>query len=168
MNQQTKSETLPKKGIMVNTFFLLNISFLFIFPLLSVAFEHYLDHSAVSGDLLGKWFIFWAVGIRLFTAGIKQASNPEFTATQIFKFNSRESYIVIRELGFANMALGTMGILSVINEQWRLIAAITSGLFFGLAGVQHLLKKPVSQNEWIAEIYDLLVFAGLVIYVMLR
>ncbi len=115
--------------------------------------------------LIGKWFVFWTTGIRLFTAGISQSSNPAFTA-RIFKMKTLESYIVIRELGFANISLGVMGILSVINDHWRILAAITGCLFFGLAGIQHLFKKSDSTNEIIAMIGDLFVMIILLSYLI--
>jgi hypothetical protein len=149
-------------------YLLMNSSLVFILPLLSVVGEHRIEHSPVNWDLLGKWFVFWAIGIRLFTAGIKQASNPEFTATNIFRLTTRESYVVIRELGFANISLGVMGILSVINDNWRLIAAISGGIFFGLAALQHFLKKPDSQNEGIAMLYDLIVFFVTLFYLIFQ
>jgi hypothetical protein len=33
--------------------------------------------------LLGRWFVFWAVGVRLLTAGIRQIAQPRFTAETI-------------------------------------------------------------------------------------
>ena len=142
----------------------MSISLLFILPLLSVIYGHFIEKESIDRQLILKWFIFWAVGIRLFTAGIKQASDPSFTGTKIFKFTSRESYVVIRELGFANIALGVMGILSLINNDWRIIAAISSGLFFGLAALQHSTIKPGSKNEWIALFYDFGVFLMMLVY----
>ncbi len=147
-------------------YLVMNILLLFILPLLSIASECIIEKESMDWTLIGKWFIFWAIGIRLFTAGIKQSSSPEFTAVKIFKMKSSESFVVIRELGFANIALGVMGILSVINGNWRILAAITGGLFFGLAGIQHLFKKPDSSNELIAMVYDLVVLLMIVLYLI--
>jgi hypothetical protein len=77
---------------------------------------------------------------------------------------TRESFVVIRELGFANISMGIMGILSVINNNWRPLAAIVGGLYPGLAGFQHLFKKPDSRNEVIAMLYDLCVFVVVLFY----
>ena len=30
--------------------------------------------------LVGKWFVFWMVGVRLFIAGVRQVAQPQFTA----------------------------------------------------------------------------------------
>jgi len=151
-----------------NSYLLLNISLIFILPLLSIAGEFIIDKVPISWELAAKWFVFWAIGIRLFVAGVKQASSPEFTATKLFNLKNSESYVVIRELGFANISLGVMGILSVINDSWRLIAAITGGLYLGFAGLQHCLKKTDSKNEVIAMFYDFLVFIIILLYLILK
>ncbi len=147
-----------------SSYLIMNILLLFILPLFSVLAEVIFEKESPHWKIIGKWFIFWAVGIRLFTAGIKQSSNPEFTATKIFHLKTAESFVVIRELGFANIALGVMGILSVINSNWRILAAVIGGLFFGLAGLQHLFKKPDSRNELIAMFYDITVLLVVLIY----
>jgi hypothetical protein len=144
-------------------FLIMNISMLFLLPALSIAGELIYESEPFGWALIGKWFIFWAVGIRLFTAGINQASNPAFTGS-IFHLKSQESFVVIRELGFANISLGIMGILSVINSNWRILAAIAGGLYLGLAGIQHVFKKPDSRNEVIAMLYDLMVMLVVIVY----
>jgi hypothetical protein len=151
------------KNSKFNSFLFLNVSLLCVLPLLSITGEVIFEHESFTWTLVGKWFVFWTTGIRLFTAGISQSSNPAFTA-RIFKMKTQESYIVIRELGFANISLGVMGILSVINDHWRILAAITGSLFFGFAGIQHIFKKPGSTNELIAMIGDLFVFIILFSY----
>ncbi|HEX5153406.1 MAG TPA: DUF6790 family protein [Parafilimonas sp.] len=158
---QTKNAALKSR---INFYLLMSAGLLFFLPLLSVLYIHFSENEIVNIGLIGKWFIFWAIGIRLFTAGIKQALDPAFTGTNIFKFTSKESYVVIRELGFANIALGVMGILSLINNDWRMMAAICGGLFFGLAALMHSIKKPDSKNEWIALLYDYAVFLMMLIY----
>jgi hypothetical protein len=149
-----------------NFYLIMVFLLMFLLPAISIAWESFLEGADFGWPLVGKWVVFWCVGIRLFTAGIKQASNPEYTASNIFKIKAKESLIIIRELGFANIALGVMGILSVINTNWRSIAAITGGIFFGLAGIQHLFKKPDSRNEVIALISDLYVFFVALLYII--
>jgi hypothetical protein len=39
---------------------------------------------AVMTFLIGRWFVFWAVGVRLFVAGLRQTGQPQFTAREIF------------------------------------------------------------------------------------
>lgn len=159
-----QTKRLATKREKINFYLLMNIGLLFILPLLSISGDHFIEKEVIDWQLIFKWFIFWTIGIRLFTAGIKQASDPAYTGTKIFKFRHKESYVVIRELGFANIALGVMGILSLINNDWRIMAAICGGLFFGLAALQHSTRKPDTQNEWIALLYDFAVFLLTVIY----
>jgi hypothetical protein len=146
-------------------FILLNILLLIILPLLSILLECYFDHVCFGWAVAGKWFLFWAMGIRLFTAGISQCSNPAFTA-RILNLRSEESFIVIRELGFANISLGVMGILSVINDNWRSLAAVCGGLFFGLAAIQHILRKPENKKEFVAMLGDSLICIFLILYLV--
>lgn len=163
---ETKVIMQDKASAKINFYLLLNISLLITLPLLSILSAHIFEKEIISTQLIAKWFIFWAVGIRLFTAGIKQASDPAFTAKQIFKITEKESYVVVRELGYANISLGVMGILSVINDEWRIMAAVCGGLFFGFAALQHSLRKPDSRNELVALLYDAVVFIALAAWLL--
>jgi hypothetical protein len=116
--------------------------------------------------LIGKWFIFWAIGVRLFSAGIKQAISPAFTLENIFKIQNTESQVIVRELGFANTCMGTLGILALFFIQFRLAAAATGGLFLGLAGIMHAIRKPATQNEVLAMVSNLFVFVIILIYLI--
>jgi hypothetical protein len=142
------------------------ITLIAVFPLVAAVLESRIDHVVFNWPTYWKWFIFWGLGIRLFFKGIKLASTPQFTGLSLSSFKNRDSYLLLLELGFANMALGSMGILSVINDQWRLIAAIAGAIYFGLADMLRLLKKPGGRHELVALIYNLLVFAGLVGYLV--
>lgn len=137
-----------------------------ILPVVSITVEC-LAHSSILGwALIGKWFVFWAIGVRLFTAGIRQVAKPAFTAQEIFHINNQESFVIVKELGFANICMGLVGILSLYSIEWCHLAAIGGGLYFGLAGLQHVIKKPVSTNETIALVSDLLMFGLMVVYLI--
>ena len=142
------------------------IALIAVLPIAAAALESRVDQLALSWPIYWKWFIFWGVGIRLFFKGVKLASTPQFTGLSLSSFKNRESYLLLLELGFANMALGSMGILSVINDQWRLIAAIAGAIYFGLADMLRLLKKPAGRHEGVALVYNVLVFVGLVAYMV--
>ena len=86
---------------------------LFVFPVLSFCIERLINGSPLNIPGIGKWFIFYAAGWRLFIAGIRQAINPAFTAKEIFHFTGVESFPVIKELGFANICLGLTGIFII-------------------------------------------------------
>jgi hypothetical protein len=145
---------------------LLIICIMLIFPVLSLVAECSLFHHPLSGVAAGKWFLFWAVGVRLFTAGLKQSLNPAFTAEKIFNIREKESHSVVRELGFANICIGFAGMISMLFPQWRISSAFTGGLYFGMAGLLHVFKERDSLNEWIAMISDLAVSAVMAAYLV--
>jgi hypothetical protein len=137
----------------------------FLAPAIASAIEVLINKDEVfSFFITGKWFIFSAVGLRLFLAGIKQATNPAFTAKEIFHLNSPDSFPILRELGFANLCFGLIGIISLFLPHWRIVSAFGSGLYYGIAGFQHLLKKSVGANEKFALVTDILIFIFLLIY----
>ncbi|MFT3750387.1 MAG: hypothetical protein QM768_18880 [Agriterribacter sp.] len=148
-----------------NKFYIISVSALtFILPVISFWTEHFTTGTALTFDLFSKWFIFSAAGLRLFLAGIKQVKNPEFTAKQIFHLNSAESFPILRELGFANICFGLVAILSLFKPGWRIVSAFASGLYYGIAGIQHALKKNTGINEKFALWTDLVIFVLLLIY----
>lgn len=138
-----------------------------VLPVLSVIIDGYTGGGGAM-DLAGKWFVFWSVGIRLLTAGLKQVIQPAFTAEKIFHLSDRGSFVVVKELGFSNICFGALGIASLFLPSWRMAAAATGGLFFGIAGVTHIFKKPAGANEWIALVSDVFMAVVLGAYVILR
>lgn len=116
--------------------------------------------------LIGKWFVFWAVGVRLLTAGLRQVLQPRFTAEDILGVTDPAAVPLVRELGFANIAMGGLGVLSLAIPAWALPAAIPGGLFLALAGIGHLRKRDRNRKETIAMVSDLFaatVLAGFVV-----
>ncbi len=137
----------------------------FIVPLVCTVAHVLSDKDAiVSFGLVGKWFIFSAVGLRLFIAGIKQTTDPAFTAKEIFHLDSPDSFPIVRELGFANLCFGLVGIGSLFFPGWRVVSAFGSGIYYGIAGLQHFLKKPAGANEKFALVTDMIIFLLLLIY----
>jgi len=150
----------------INKQYIIVVSVLtFVLPLVCPAVEILLNKEVqFSFDLIGKWFIFSAVGLRLFLAGIKQTTDPAFTAKEIFHIHSPESFPIVRELGFANLCFGLVGIISLFMPQWRIVSAFGSGLYYGIAGLQHLFKKPAGANEMFALVTDIIIFIFLLVY----
>lgn len=62
--------------------------------------------------------MFWGIGARLFTEGLRQAFNPAFTARDIFALTDPAGFTLVRELGFANIAMGLVGLLSIFDRDW--------------------------------------------------
>jgi hypothetical protein len=72
--------------------------------------------------------VFWAGGVRLLIAGIRQVVQPRFTAEEIFRIHDRASFPIVREVGFANLSTGLLGICSLFRVGWVVPAAIVAGL----------------------------------------
>jgi len=144
------------------------IALTIVLPAVSVFIEMVVHNNApVSVVLVGKWFIFWASGMRLFVAGLKQVLQPGFTAKNIFHLQGTEAHVIITELGFANICTGLVGLLSLFFPGWRIVSAFGSGLYYGLAGIYHIIKKPVGPNEQVALASDIVIFIALAAYTML-
>jgi hypothetical protein len=135
------------------------ILIMFAFPLGSIFIERFIINiNAEVLPLIGKWFVFWLTGIRLLTAGLRQTFNPQFTAQKIFAIKSKESSVLVQELGFANISMGVLGISVIINNNWIMPSALVGCLFYGFAGIRHFLKKEKSSLENAAMISDLYAF----------
>ena len=141
------------------------IGLMVVIPVASVGIEFALVHDAASlFYLVGKWFAFWGIGVRLLIAGINQAVRPGFTAKEIFNIADPAAQTIVTELGYANVAFGLIGILSLPFPNLFLTAAIVAGgLFLGLDGFLHVRSKDRNRNETIAMVTDFVIpIAGLI------
>ena len=111
--------------------------------------------------LAGKWFAFWAGGVRLLIAGLRQMLQPRYTAEVIFGLQDRAPWAIVRELGFANSALGVIGITSLWCPAWVPAAAVSAAIFYALAGINHALSPERGRLRTIAMISNLVVCAVL-------
>jgi hypothetical protein len=141
-----------------------------VFPAASIYAEHAFWHSNAPVMLLvGKWFVFWGAGVRLFMAGLRQFFQPRFTSEEIFGIKSDDVLPIVRELGVANFATGTVGVLSIMRPSFVLPVAIAAAIFYGIAGVRHVAQRGKLRNENVAMISDLfacLVFATYIGFVV--
>jgi hypothetical protein len=128
--------------------------------------QHYWHSTLPLMDLIGKWFTFWAVGVRLALAGLRQSIQPRFTAREIFNLKGDDALSIVRELGLANIAMGTLGLVSLWLPAVTWPAALVGGLYYGLAGALHLGRGEKTFNERFAMITDLAIFALLAAYVV--
>jgi hypothetical protein len=140
---------------------------LLILPAASIAIEAALYPRGLGLILLiGKWLVFWAVGIRLFMAGTRQVVQPQFTAAKIFNIHDPSSLPIVREVGFANLSMGVLGICSIFRPGWALSAAIVGGLYYGLAGIGHAMQTTRNAKENFAMLSDEFVFLVLLGFVL--
>ena len=135
-----------------------------VLPLGSALVEHALPGAAPFLALVGKWFVFWAAGVRLVLAGVRQLFQPEFTARQIFRIEGADAFPLVREIGAGNLALGAVGAASLLRPDFILPVAIAAAIFYGIAGFRHLQERDRSLNETVAMGTDLFVFAVLAAY----
>jgi hypothetical protein len=147
-----------------NQYLLMSISLIVLLPVLSSFLEHCAEDAAYSWHLIAKWLIFWGAGIRLFITGLRQAATPEYSAVTTSKLTPTERFTLIRRLGFANISLGITAILSIINDSWRMLAAIATSIYFGFAAIQHGACKHCNANEKLAFWYDTVMACCVVVY----
>jgi hypothetical protein len=140
---------------------------LLVLPAGSVVVEALLRGGGVMA-LIGKWFVFWAVGVRLFFAGIRQTARPQFTAESIFAVKDSAAAAIVREIGFGNLAMGALGLLSLARAGFVLPAAIVGGLYYGLAGAGHAFRGGRNFAGQTAMISDFCIFALLAVFVAWR
>jgi hypothetical protein len=141
-----------------------------LLPLGSIAAEWALTPASSLLLLTGKWFVFWAVGVRLTLAGLRQVAAPDFTAREVFGIEGPDALPLVRELGFANLAAGVIGTASIAWPAFVLPAAIWGAIFLGAAGVMHARRRGRSAHETMAMVSDLfvaLVLAGYAVTVMM-
>jgi Family of unknown function (DUF6790) len=134
-----------------------------VLPVLSIAAEML----TAPGDLIfliGKWFVFWGIGVRMVLAGMRQTFNPEFTAGDIFQSEDDGAVKIVAELGISNLSIGVLGALAVFQPDWVPAAALCGGLFYGLAGAKHVVNRGRNRKQDVAMISDLAIFAVLAIY----
>jgi len=136
-----------------------------VVPLSFVVVQLLLSHSMLTAvtiiPVIAKWYVFWAVGVRLGLAGLRQMIQPRYTAKIILGIHSEESLLLVRELGFANTAIGSVGLATLLAPSWVLPTALLGAIFYGLAGLNHLLHRSRNKMQNVAMVSDL--FAGLVL-----
>lgn len=132
-----------------------------VLPIGSIAWDVAVGGHGLAALLVARWFVIWSVGARLFLAGLRQILQPRYTAEVILSLKHQESHVLVRELGFANLAIGLSGLASALFPAWTPALALTGGVFYFLAGINHLRQAHRSRLENIAMVSDL--FVGLVL-----
>jgi hypothetical protein len=138
---------------------------MFAAPLVSIGWAY----AAGSTDLMrliGVWFVFWAVGVRLTLAGLRQYFQPQFTARDILGVDGREAFVFIRELGGANFAAGVVGLASLAFPTFTTPAALAAAIFYAVAAGEHLKSAHRGLNENVALGSDALVALVLALYLV--
>lgn len=136
-------------------------------PLAAIAIE-----AATTGGsliaLAGKWFVFF-LGLRLLTAGLYQLAKPDLTAKTIFRIADPNAAKIVSEIGFGNIALGALGVLTIFNANWIVPAAIVMAIFYALAGGKHVMNaERTSSENWAmwSDLWAAVVLAGWLVMVL--
>jgi len=123
-----------------------------------------------TGDLwpiIGNAFVFWGVGVRLFTAGLSQIVRPQFTATTLLGVTNTGANQIVQELGSANVAIGAVGVIATVwLSAWTPAAALAGCVFLGFAGVRHIAKPGKNANELVETYTDIFVALVLAVYLI--
>ena len=139
------------------------IGLMLILPTASIVSELFVAHNgALNALIVGKWFVFWAVGVRLVMAGIRQIIQPRYTAEIILGLKNSDAMLIVRELGFANTAIGSAGLGSLFFPGWILPISTIGAIFYGLAGINHLTHRQRNTLQNVAMSSDLFAAAVLV------
>lgn len=152
---------------------LLILAIMVVLPILGVVLG--LAGSGWSADpwpFIGNWFVFWGVGVRLFTAGVSQIVRPQFTSVSILGAENAGAGQVVQELGFANVAMGVVGLIATLwLPGWTVPAALFGAIFLGLAGFRHIAKKHKNANEAVdtyTDVFVAVILAAFVIVTLVR
>ena len=142
------------------------IALMLALPLISIVAQILLtDHGALQSAsylvVVAKWYVFWAVGVRLSLAGLRQIIQPRYTAETILGLKGAESLFFVRELGFANVTMGSVAVVSLFAPAWVTPAAMLGAVYYGLAGINHCFHRDRNKLQNVALVSDL--FAALVL-----
>ncbi len=143
------------------------VALMVLLPIVSTVFEVRFRRVPLSAAIALRWFVFWSVGVRLLTAGLSQMIRPHYTAEVILGLDLGEALFLVRELGFANTAVGIAAVTSVFLGSWRLPLALVGAVFYGLAGVNHALHDERNPLQNVAMLSDLFVASVLIALVFM-
>lgn len=148
-------------------YYVIVIATTLVLPIGATLIESFALHGATGLiPLLGKWYVFFAVGARLFLAGLRQTFTPGFTLKEIFEIDAPEADHIVQELGFANLSMGALGLLALLDPVLAWAGALAGGLYYGLAGLKHVARGKRNAMRTTAMLTDILVFVVLAAFVV--
>jgi hypothetical protein len=137
-------------------YFSIVVALMLVLPLTSIEIQVLSEGPGVlTAALAAKWFVFWMVGVRLLLAGLRQIVQPRYTAEQILGVKDPDATLIVRELGIANTAIGSVGAASLFFRDWEFPIALAGTIFYALAGINHLTDKHRNRLQSFAMISDL-------------
>lgn len=138
-------------------YFAMVVALMVVFPLTSIGVQVLVERpGTLTAALIAKWFVFWMVGARLFLAGLRQIAQPQYTAEHILGVKDPDARLIVRELGIANTAIGSVGLASLFFRDWELPIALVGAIFYALAGINHVADKHRNKLQSFAMASDLI------------
>jgi len=155
---------IPERGsVYIVVVFLLML----VLPVVSVVHDRSFSETRLGcPSWSGGGSFFAGVGVRLFSAGISQTANPRFTAVTILGLKTSESWMVVRELGFGNLAIGALALGSIAARTWITPSALAGAVFYGLAAINHIAKKNRNRLENFTLLSDVFACCVLCVYLL--
>lgn len=126
-----------------------------LLPLVSVAVARVSVPESALLPLVGRWFVFWAAGLRLFLDG----------AGQLFR---RRAAGFRPEAAVAALAIGATGLMAVHRTHWTPAAAMAGGIFLGGLALVRLAQGGRSRAATAGAAGDLFAAAMLGVYLASR
>lgn len=109
-------------------------------------------------------FVLWAVGVRLVLEGVRRIIGPRSAALVIAGPLTDEALLVVRQLGFACVAIGCPAIfLSYSNPFASECIGLIAGVFYLFSGAAQLLHKRSGRKQDVTMLCELT--CGLVLLV---
>jgi hypothetical protein len=125
------NDSLPEIPV-INKGYLIDVYvFTIALPFAAVGIEAIGNRGRISTTVIAKWFLFFAVGIRLSLVGIRQMATKK----------------LVKEPGFGNLSLGAMAVISLFIPSWRMVAAFGSSFYYGTSALVHFLQRPTTSDE---------------------
>jgi len=138
-----------------------------VLPVVSVVHDRSFSETRLGCPSCSGGVSFFAgVGVRFFSAGISQTANPRFTAVTILGLKTSESWMVVRELGFGNLAIGAVALGSIAARTWITPSALAGAVFYGLAAINHIAKKNRNRLENFTLLSDVSACCVLCVYLL--
>jgi hypothetical protein len=142
-------------------YFAIVVALMLVLPLASIGIQVLSGGPGMVAALAAKWFVFWMVGVRLLLAGLRQIVQPRYTAEQILGVKDPDATLIVRELGIANTAIGSVGVASLFFRDWVFPIALVGTIFYALAGINHVTDKHRNRLQSFAMVSDLFAAAVL-------
>lgn len=140
-----------------NVYALIIICLTFILPILFTIIEWFTGSVWILSDTFYKWFVFFALGLRLFSAGLTQLFKPTYTLHTVFKINDIKSAALVQELGVHNALIGFALMSMIVMPGYRDILTSIGAAYFGIAGLLHATRKEKAFNQYVAMMADLVI-----------